>query len=76
MTYLKPSLRMSGLEERDSTELESELKTLTSKTKLQYSNEFSIFSFSCNYFFMQFHGIIEEDPNIDWLTFISDNINY
>ena len=23
-----------------------------------------------------FQGIIEEDPNIDWLTFISDNINY
>ena len=23
-----------------------------------------------------FKGIIEEDPNIDWLTFISDNINY
>ena len=23
-----------------------------------------------------FPGIIEEDPNIDWLTFISENINY
>ena len=23
-----------------------------------------------------FQGIIEEDPNIDWLTFISDNINF
>ena len=23
-----------------------------------------------------FQGIIEEDPNIDWLTFISENINY
>ena len=23
-----------------------------------------------------FEGIIEEDPNIDWLTFISNNINY
>ena len=23
-----------------------------------------------------FQGIIEEDPNIDWLTFISANINY
>ena len=23
-----------------------------------------------------FKGIIEEEPNIDWLTFISDNINY
>ena len=23
-----------------------------------------------------FQGIIEEDPNIDWLTFISNNINY
>ena len=23
-----------------------------------------------------FQAIIEEDPNIDWLTFISENINY
>ena len=23
-----------------------------------------------------FQGIIEEDPNIDWLTFISENINF
>ena len=23
-----------------------------------------------------FQGIIEEDPNIDWLTFISNNINF
>ena len=23
-----------------------------------------------------FEGIIENDSNIDWLTFISDNINY
>ena len=23
-----------------------------------------------------FQGIIEEDPNMDWLTFISDNINF
>ena len=23
-----------------------------------------------------FQGIIEEDPDIDWLTFISDNINF
>ena len=25
---------------------------------------------------LAFAGIIEEDPNIDWLTFISENINY
>ena len=24
----------------------------------------------------EFAGLIEEDPNIDWLTFISNNINY